>query len=111
MHSSTRSFTYSEGNITPILSSLIKETPLEIIINDSSSTLIMFTPGMIKELVFGFAFTEGLIEKVGDINHFEISTGSGGNGDEVIEARITLSPKIALIPKAQAKDWIPPRTA
>ena len=92
MHFSTRSFTYSKGEISPVSSALIQETPIEIIINDASSTLIMFTPGMIKELVYGFAFTEGFIEKITDVKDLVITTGSGGDGDEVIEARVTISP-------------------
>ena len=90
MYSSIRSFTYSDGTISSASSHLILETPIEIIINNQASTLIMFTPGMTKELVTGFVYTEGLINKVSDIEECIISSVGKEDGDQVIEARVTI---------------------
>jgi FdhD protein len=90
MYSSIRSFVYSNGKISPVASHLILEMPLEIVINGEASTLIMFTPGMTRELVTGFVFTEGLIDKVSDIEDCKISSVGREEGEEVIEARVTI---------------------
>jgi FdhD protein len=96
MYSSIRSYVYSKGKFSSASSYLILETPLEIIINGETSTLIMFTPGMIRELVTGFVFTEGLIDKLSDIEECVISSAERGDGEEVIEARVTISSKILM---------------
>jgi FdhD protein len=93
MYSSIRSFTYSGGKISPASSHLILETPLEIIINGQISTLIMFTPGMTRELVTGFVFTEGFINKISDIQECTISSVGKEDEDQVIEARVTIPSK------------------
>lgn len=93
MYTSIRSFVYSNGKISSTTSHLILETPIEIIINGAASTLIMFTPGMTRELVTGFVFTEGYIEKVSDIEACNISSVGKENGDQVIEARVEIPSK------------------
>jgi FdhD protein len=90
---SSRSFTYSDGKISSASSHLILETPLEIIINDQSSTLIMFTPGMTTELVTGFIYTEGIIDKLSDIEECIISSVGKEDGEQVIEARVRIPSK------------------
>ena len=90
MFSSIRSFTYSEGRISSASSHLILETPLEIVINGETSTLIMFTPGMTRELVTGFVFTEGFIDKLSDIEECIISSVGKEEGEEVIEAKVRI---------------------
>ncbi len=45
---------------------VVIERPLKIEVNESSYTLLR-TPGADRELCVGFLFTEGLIEKLGDI--------------------------------------------
>ncbi len=97
MYSSIRSFTYSEGKISSASSHLILETPLEIIINDEMSTLIMFTPGMTKELVTGFVFTEGFVEKISDIKDCTISSVGKEDEEELIEARVTIPSKALMM--------------
>ncbi len=72
-------------------SELIVEAPLEIVINQQRHILIMFTPQMIRELVTGFIFTEGLISKVSEIEECIISSGQRGDGEQVIEAKVTIS--------------------
>lgn len=103
MYSSIRSFTHSEGKISSASSHLILEVPLEIIINGATSTLIMFTPGMTRELVTGFIFTEGLIDKASDIMDCIISSEERGDGEELIEARVTIHSKDPIIPGIQGK--------
>jgi FdhD protein len=97
MYSSIRSFTYSDGRISSASSHLILETPLEIIINGESSTLIMFTPGMTRELVTGFVFTEGFIDKISDIEECTISSVGKEDGEELIEARVKVPSKGSIV--------------
>ena len=95
MYSSIRSFTYSNGKISSASSHLIIEAPLEIVINDVTNVMIMFTPGMTRELVTGFIFTEGLIDKVTDIEECLISSEEQIDKEQVIKARVTISSKIS----------------
>ena len=97
MFSSIRSFTYSEGKISSASSHLILETPLEIVINGETSTLIMFTPGMTRELVTGFVFTEGFIDNVSDIEECIISSVGKEEGEEVIEAKVRIPSRGSLL--------------
>ncbi len=73
------------------MSDLIVETPLEIIINNERHILIMFTPQMVRELVVGFVFTEGLISHITQIQECVISQTRNGDREQPIEARITIS--------------------
>ncbi|MBW1783903.1 MAG: formate dehydrogenase accessory sulfurtransferase FdhD [Deltaproteobacteria bacterium] len=88
-----RSFTLNDGKISPQMTDLTVEAPLQIIVNDQRHTLIMFTPQHVKELVFGFIFTEGLISGVSDINECEISMVHKEDGEEIIEARVDIEAK------------------
>lgn len=94
MYSSIRFFTYSGGKISSASSHLIIEAPLEIVINDVTNVMIMFTPGMTRELVTGFIFTEGLIDKVSDIEECIISSEEQIDQEQVIKARVTISSKL-----------------
>ncbi|UCB51048.1 MAG: formate dehydrogenase accessory sulfurtransferase FdhD [Deltaproteobacteria bacterium] len=102
MYSSIRSFTYSKGKISSTSSHLILETPLEIIINGETSTLIMFTPGMTRELVTGFIFTEGFIDKISDIRECTISSVGKEDEEEVIEARVTIPSIGSIMPTTKS---------
>jgi len=102
MYSSIRSFTYSEGKISSASSHLILETPLEIIINGETSTLIMFTPGMTRELVTGFVFTEGFIDKISDIQECTISSVGKEDEEELIEARVTIPSIGSIMPATKS---------
>ncbi len=88
-----RSFAYSGDEFSPEMTNLLVETPLEIIINSQKYILIMFTPQMIKELVVGFIFTEGIISKVTEIEKCTISTVRKEDGEEIIQAGVTISSK------------------
>ena len=103
MYTSIRSFVYSEGKFSSASTYLILETPLEIIVNGEASTLIMFTPDMTRELVTGFLFTEGLIDRLSDIQKCRISSVEREDGEEVIEARVTISSKTSGISESKGK--------
>ena len=103
MYSSIRSFIYKNDRISSGLDYLVIETPLEIIINNNSSILIMFTPGMTEELVTGFLYTEGLIEKASDIKECSISTSNSEEGEEVIQARFTIKSSGPALPGIKEK--------
>jgi FdhD protein len=90
MYSSLRSFTYADGRVYPVPSHLILETPIEIIVNDETSTLIMFTPGMARELVTGFVYTEGLINEISDIEECLITPLGKEDGEEIIQAKVKI---------------------
>ena len=90
MFSSIRSFSHSDGQILPVSSHLILETPIEIIVNDQTSTLIMFTPGMAKELVTGFVYTEGLIDRISDIEECLIASIGKEDEEQIIQARVKI---------------------
>ena len=94
MYSSIRFFTYTDGKISSASSYLIIEAPLEIVINDVTTVMIMFTPGMTRELVTGFVFTEGLIDKVSDIEACIISSEEQTDQEQIIKARVTISSKL-----------------
>jgi len=96
MYKNLRSFTHSKGKFSAASSSLILEAPIEIIINQERHILIMITPQMVRELVFGFVFTEGLIDSVSEIDECVISVAGKEDGEQVTEARIRISPERAI---------------
>jgi FdhD protein len=85
-----RSFTHQEDQLSTTSTELLVETPLEIIINRDRRILIMFTPAMIRELVAGFLFTEGMVKSLSEIEALVISQVSNSDGDQAIEANVTL---------------------
>jgi len=88
-----RAYTYLDGEFSPERMHLLMEMPLEIVINGESQVLIMFTPQLIRELVFGFIFTEGLISTITEIETCNISPVRKEDGEEIIEARVTIPSK------------------
>ncbi len=86
-----RSFTSRGDRLFPCPTELIVEKPLEIVINKDRRVLIMCTPGMIRELVFGFLFTEGWIDEADDVGETEILETRGANGEALIEAGVSVS--------------------
>ena len=92
MYKNLRCFTHSKGKFSPASSNLILEAPIEIIINQERHILIMFTPQMARELVFGFVFTEGLIDSVSEIDECVISVVEKEDGEQVTQAKIRISP-------------------
>lgn len=88
-----RAFEYVGTECVPRPSELIVEAVLEIKIAGGASTLVMCTPLMVRELVLGFLFTEGLIEDLSEIEACDISGACREGGDTAIEARVSLSPR------------------
>jgi len=86
-----RSFTQRADGIFPVDTDLIAESPLEIILNDEKRFLIMFTPNMIRELVVGFLFTEGLVHDFSEIKECVISAKTESGGEQGFEAKVTLA--------------------
>lgn len=103
MYRTPHSFSWSKGKFFPKYTDLVVETPLEIIINGERHGLIMFTPQMIKELVVGFIFTEGLISLFSDIIELSISSSQDDNGGRVIEARVVIRPGIPFMAARKRK--------
>jgi FdhD protein len=103
MYKTVRSFTHLGEKISAKSSDLLLETPLEIIINDDRNILIMFTPGMARELVIGFIFTEGLIRKLSEVEECIISSVGKEDGEQVIEARVIISSERPLPTGTQSK--------
>lgn len=81
-YSSVRAFEYSRGEVLSSDVDLVKEAPLEISINEGAPTLLMFTPGMARELATGFVLTEGFVSAFDDIEGCEITEGQE-DGDPV----------------------------
>jgi len=83
-------FSCSGDKFSTETSELIVETPLEIVINRKKHVLIMFTPKMIKELVFGYIFTEGLINDIKEIEACIISLAKKEGGEQLICAKVSI---------------------
>jgi FdhD protein len=98
-----RTFTLNHGRISPIVTDLTVEAPLQIIVNDQPHTLLMFTPHMVRELVVGFIFTEGLITDIKEITDFSVCANRREDGDDIIEARVQIAPKTPFSSRASGK--------
>ena len=98
-----RSITIDGDKISREKTDLTVETPLQIIVNGQSHTLIMFTPQHIRELAIGFVFTEGLIKDFKEIKDCKVSGVRENDGDEAIEARIEIVSKGPLPMAASGK--------
>ncbi|MCP4683146.1 MAG: formate dehydrogenase accessory sulfurtransferase FdhD [Desulfobacterales bacterium] len=93
MYKTFRSIFYSGEKFSTKKTDLILESPLEIIVNGQRHILIMFTPQLIKELVLGFLFTEGIINSKADIEKFSVATVQKEGEERVIEASVTITPE------------------
>lgn len=86
-----RSFVYRDGSLAPESTDLLVETPLEITIDRERQVLIMCTPVLIKELVYGFLFTDGIINGPGEVRACHIHPSGSGHSDDVIQAHVSLA--------------------
>ena len=86
-----RALTYDNSRFRSTPESLIEEVPIEIIINDSQRILIMHTPSMSKELVYGFLYTDGYVSFPDDIKEFSMREIPLPDGDLTVEASVTLA--------------------
>ncbi len=103
MYKNLRSFTHSKGTFSPVSSSLVLEAPIEIIINQERSILIMITPQGVRELVFGFIFTEGLIDNASEIEECVISVVGKDEGEQITKAQVKISSARAYHPPVKGK--------
>jgi FdhD protein len=96
-----RSFTHDKDGFKSVTTDLLLEVPLEIIINEERQVLIMCTPDALRELVYGFVFTDSLIEAPEDVLECIIQTVFRPDGEEGVEAKVTLRPseRLDLAPK------------
>jgi len=85
-----RSFTFKDRALFPEPTDLLVETPLEITIDRGRQVLIMCTPVLIRELVYGFLFTDGIINDADDVLACHIHPGETGDSDDVIQAHVSL---------------------
>ena len=102
-HLTFRAFTMDGDKISREKTDLTVETPLQIIVNGQSHTLIMFTPQDIRELAIGFVFTEGLIKDFKEIKDCKVSDVREKDGEKAIEARIEIVSKGTLPIAASGK--------
>jgi FdhD protein len=98
-----QAFTLDGGKVSPIKTDLTVEAPLQIYVNDRPHTLLMATPDMIKELVVGFVFTEGLVTGIKEIEDLDISFAQGRDGEAMTEARIRIAPNGPSLPAASGR--------
>jgi FdhD protein len=90
-YKTVRSFTFKDGALSPEHTDLLAEVPLEITIDRGRQILIMCTPVLVKELVYGFLFTDGIINTPGDVRACRIHPAETGLSDDVIQARVSLT--------------------
>jgi FdhD protein len=98
-----RSYTFRDGSLSPEPTDLLTETPLEITIEGGRQVLIMCTPLLVKELVYGFLFTEGMINGAEDVLACHIQQGETGHSDDVIQAQISLAEPSSAVDTGPAK--------
>ena len=67
---------------------LMVETPVALVFNGTTAAVMMATPADIGDFAHGFAFTEGYIAGLSDIESFEVLRHETG-----IEARFWVTPK------------------
>lgn len=103
MHKTIRYINLSVNGSARKRADLIVETPIEITIEGHGQVFVMFTPVMVRELVTGFLFTEGLIETATDVKACQISREPGLEGEEVVKARVILSRMPPALPQQAEK--------
>jgi FdhD protein len=106
LYETVQSFHYTGDEILPTWSELLVEIRLEIIVNNARPIIIMFTPGMTRELVFGFMFTEGMIERMSDVEESFISPVRKEGAEQVIEARVKIADPYPGFPGRSGKGLI-----
>lgn len=80
-----------EPALRPVETPLPEETPVAITCNGSAQAVMMATPRDLADFAWGFAWTEGLLSALGDVEHFEVLD----HGAEGREARFWLVPERA----------------
>jgi FdhD protein len=74
-----RSFSYHAGAVGPTFTRAIAiEAPIELVIGGSPFAVMMATPIELQDFAYGFLFTEGIVERPGDIRSVDtVESGFG----------------------------------
>ncbi|MGO9422665.1 formate dehydrogenase accessory sulfurtransferase FdhD [Roseiarcus sp.] len=74
-----RSFSYHAGAVGPTFTRAIAiEAPIELVIGGSPFAVMMATPTELEDFAYGFLFTEGIVERPGDIRSVDtVESGFG----------------------------------
>ena len=68
----TRAYSYDVGEVGPVVARQIAvETPIEIRFGGAPFAVMMATPADLEDFAIGFALSEGVIERLGDIRAVE----------------------------------------
>ena len=93
---------FREGRLDRTRRNLAEEVALEILVNGKPYSLLMETPGQEMELVYGYLFTEGMIDTASQISGITIQKGSDFLGAEGLQA-------LAELPAQDTDEALPDR--
>lgn len=82
---------------------LANEVPVSMVFNGSSHAVMMATPANLKDFALGFAFSEGFIRSISDIDRFELVHHEAG-----IEAHFWLKSSQSKILEARRRQMMGP---
>ena len=72
-------FAYDSGGVgTAVARAVAVEAPIEFAVGGSPFAVMMATPRDLEDFAYGFLFTEGIVERPGDIRGVEIEGVEGG---------------------------------
>ncbi|MBM3695000.1 MAG: formate dehydrogenase accessory sulfurtransferase FdhD [Actinobacteria bacterium] len=72
---SIRYLEYRDGSVGRVSGAVIEERPVCIFVNGRELATLLCTPSDLEDLAVGFAFTEGLIDGIDDIEVMSVSAG------------------------------------
>jgi FdhD protein len=72
---SIRYLEYRDGSVGQVSGAVIDERPVCIFVNGRELATLLCTPSDLEDLAVGFAFTEGLIDGIDDIEVMSVSAG------------------------------------
>lgn len=101
---SVRADSRVNGTVTSDRPNLAVEAALEVVVNGISHSLLMQTPGWERELVVGYLFTEGLIDRPDEVMEFRLLDGPSFLEISGLRAEVTL-------PRLAVENGLPPRPA
>jgi FdhD protein len=66
---------YRDGSVKPVSGPVIEERPVCIFVNGKELATLLCTPSNLEDLAAGFAFSEGIIDGIDDIEEMSVSAG------------------------------------
>jgi FdhD protein len=93
---------FRDGRLERTRRNLAEEVALEILVNGRSYSLLMETPGQELELVYGYLFTEGMIDTASQVSRVTLQKGPDFLGAEGLQA-------LAELPAQDMSDALPDR--